>query len=565
MKQLLKLIAFVLIVVAVVLISCNKELRCYTCNQNNPPIANAGRDTILVLPKDSTILDGNASTDPDGTIVSYKWIKIAGPISSNIARPDSAKTLVKTLVAGVYQFELTVTDNGGLSAKDTVHILVDNPAVNQRPVACAGLDQTITLPVNAVNLNGSCSSDPENNITSYLWTKISGPLTFNITNASVVQTQVTGLVQGTYAFELKVTDSGRLSSSDTVNITVNAAMLNYNCDETNRPHVNVQLLPLGTLSPLNFFTAASTSNKLLFAMTDSSMVSGSYSALSIDMYDVLTKTWSKTQLTNWLRRDGMAVASAGNKIFFAGGETGDSPANLYADVDIYDVSKNTWSRALLSEPKSLAAGAALGNKVFFAGGIIDGWYGDATARVEVYDITSDTWSRTNVSDDRSSMTALAYNNKIYFAGGVLDRGFSLSDKIDIYDNATNSWAKSTLSERKVNLGGIGANNNIYWAGGSTQPGTTCTVEIKATNSQISSFTNLSRPGLVSAVSRGNQILFFGNRNGECDIYDAVTGNWSIGVLPAGVSVASTISLNNIIYVVGWVDAVKSWRVYQLGS
>ena len=61
---------------------------------------------------------------------------------------------------------------------------------NRPPVADAGADQTITLPTNTVNLDGSGSTDPDNNITGYAWTKISGPSTFNIVNANVVQTQV---------------------------------------------------------------------------------------------------------------------------------------------------------------------------------------------------------------------------------------------------------------------------------------------------------------------------------------------------------------------------------------
>ena len=76
-------------------ISCQKELSCENCKGNKPPIANAGADQIIVLPKDSAVLDGNASTDPDGTITSYKWAKISGPVSSNIHKTDSSKTLVK--------------------------------------------------------------------------------------------------------------------------------------------------------------------------------------------------------------------------------------------------------------------------------------------------------------------------------------------------------------------------------------------------------------------------------------------------------------------------------------
>jgi hypothetical protein len=126
MRQLLKFIAGVLVMTFTLFISCKKELSCENCKSiNQPPVAKAGRDTIISLPKDSVMLDGSASTDPDGNITSYKWVKIAGPVSSTITKPDSSKTLVKTLAAGVYQFELSVTDNGGLSAKDTVQILVD--------------------------------------------------------------------------------------------------------------------------------------------------------------------------------------------------------------------------------------------------------------------------------------------------------------------------------------------------------------------------------------------------------------------------------------------------------
>jgi hypothetical protein len=87
------------------------------------------------------------------------------------------------------------------------------------PIARAGADQVITTSV--ASLDGSTSSDPENNIAGYTWTKISGPSSFNIANANASQTQVTNLVQGVYQFELKVIDAGGLFSKDTVNITMN--------------------------------------------------------------------------------------------------------------------------------------------------------------------------------------------------------------------------------------------------------------------------------------------------------------------------------------------------------
>ena len=89
------------------------------------------------------------------------------------------------------------------------------PLTNHPPVANAGNDTTIMLPGNTANLNGGLSFDPDSNITGYLWTKISGPSSFNITDAKVAQTPVIDLVRGVYQFELKVTDADALFDRDT--------------------------------------------------------------------------------------------------------------------------------------------------------------------------------------------------------------------------------------------------------------------------------------------------------------------------------------------------------------
>jgi Tol biopolymer transport system component len=93
---------------------------------------------------------------------------------------------------------------------------------NKPPTANAGADQIITLPTNSVTIDGSGSTDQDNNITTYTWTKVSGPSSFNIGNANAVQTQLTNLVEGVYQFELKVTDADGLVDKDTIQVTVNA-------------------------------------------------------------------------------------------------------------------------------------------------------------------------------------------------------------------------------------------------------------------------------------------------------------------------------------------------------
>jgi|GEM_PF-3107240 len=49
---------------------------------------------------------------------------------------------------------------------------------NKPPTAVAGPDQVITLPTDSVSLDGRTSSDPDGMISSCLWTKISGPVSF---------------------------------------------------------------------------------------------------------------------------------------------------------------------------------------------------------------------------------------------------------------------------------------------------------------------------------------------------------------------------------------------------
>ena len=214
-------------------ISCKKETSCEGCKENNkPPIAIAGPDQVIALPTDSVLLDGRTSSDPDGTISEWLWRKISGPAFFIINNSSISNSVVKNLVKGIYQFELKVTDHGGLSAKDTVQIIVNDPLdPNRPPIANAGPDQTITLPTNSVTVNGTGSTDPDNNITNYTWTKISGPSSPSINSASGIQTQVTNLTEGVYEVELKVTDASGLFSKDTVRITVNPqASISLSCD-----------------------------------------------------------------------------------------------------------------------------------------------------------------------------------------------------------------------------------------------------------------------------------------------------------------------------------------------
>jgi parallel beta-helix repeat protein len=94
---------------------------------NQAPNANAGADITIILPTNTATLNGSLSNDPDGTITTYAWNKLSGPAQGTIVSPTLASTAVNNLAAGVYQFVLTVTDNGGLTDKDTMQLIVNQP------------------------------------------------------------------------------------------------------------------------------------------------------------------------------------------------------------------------------------------------------------------------------------------------------------------------------------------------------------------------------------------------------------------------------------------------------
>lgn len=561
MKKLLTLTAFAFLLWMITFVSCQKELNCYDCNQ--PPIANAGADQKITFPKDSVLLDGSASVDADGKISSWSWTKISGPVSATITNATKALTSVKNLKEGVYQFELKVTDDKGASAKDTVQLIVDNPAVNQPPVANAGTDETIKLPKDSASLNGSQSIDPDNNITAYYWTKISGPSSFNIVNANLVQTQVTRLVEGVYQFELKVTDAGGLFSKDTVQITVAARDSVISCDLTSRAVINATLTEIGKLSEPRVPAVGAAGNKVVYAGGWNGVYCQMYyfkSSSVVDIYDRNSLAWTTAQLSS--PRGDMAVASVGNKIFFAGGVNWDnyqSPQwNGSSDnVDIYDVSDNTWSVAHLSQARESICAVVTGNKVIFAGGTfftkkpnVGNPVGDASDVVDIYDASTDSWTVAKLSVARTDISSAVIGNNVYFAGGSAFGSAQSLNIVDVYNSGTNTWSTSALPDDLALKQSFQRGNYITWSKDN---------QVKIKNLTTGVITNNCVSGYVfrAPVLRSDVIAFpTGNSNGgltQFDLYNTNTANWSILKLNqsiAGSVNASVIGVNNTVYLAG---------------
>lgn len=174
---------------------------------NVPPNAVASATPTSGLASLNVQFTGSTSNDPDGTIASYAWTFGDGASSS------AADPLHTYNSAASYSARLIVTDNHG--AKDTAFVNVQVNA-NQPPNAVASANVTIGTAPLAVNFTGSASTDPNSNITTYLWNFGDGN-TANTANASHTYS-----VAGNYVASLIVTDAGNLKDTATVNITAQA-------------------------------------------------------------------------------------------------------------------------------------------------------------------------------------------------------------------------------------------------------------------------------------------------------------------------------------------------------
>jgi hypothetical protein len=110
-----------------------------TTPANRPPISFAQASATTAYSSQSLQLRGAGSSDPDGSIVGYRWLQASGPAVTL----SGADTVTATFTAppvtdpATLSFTLTVTDNGGLSSSQSISISVA-PADVQLILSVAG-------------------------------------------------------------------------------------------------------------------------------------------------------------------------------------------------------------------------------------------------------------------------------------------------------------------------------------------------------------------------------------------------------------------------------------------
>jgi hypothetical protein len=374
------------------------------------------------------------------------------------------QTQITNLAEGVYQFELKVTDVGGLFSKDTIRITV-NPEL-LTPTACNPSNRPL---INAHLIPVGILSETRSEVT--------------VVSAGNKILYAGGFIPGPDIM------SSRVDIYDAVSNTWTIAALS-------QARSGIATLVIG--------------NKIFFG---GGYIYPNTASARVDIYDFVSNTWSTVELS--MARWGMAAAVANKRALFAGGcydLYGPGSNFLFTNrVDIYDATGNSWSTSALSEARVEFTGSTVGNKIYFAGGTVLFNASDysSTSTIDIYDASNNSWSTSSLSATKGAHAGVAVNNKIYWAGGRGDGGSNYygccvveikdvntqtssfsnlfqpnayfeavlkdnkivfftgagnsTNKFDIYDTSNNSWSIGALPN---NISGsiISVNNTIYIAG-----------------------------------------------------------------------------------------------------
>lgn len=181
---------------------------------NNAPVAKAGDDKTI-NEGDSGKLDGSASGDVDGNIITYLW-KSNYLVFDDVTAVKPGFKAPEVVADTTVLVTLTVNDGKLNSLPDTVKLTIKN--VNKMPIANAGADFVINEGVSG-KLDGSASSDADGNPITYLWN--SGYLVLDNATSVKPSFKAPEVGKDTTVLATLVVNDGKLNSKpDTVKITV---------------------------------------------------------------------------------------------------------------------------------------------------------------------------------------------------------------------------------------------------------------------------------------------------------------------------------------------------------
>ena len=175
------------------------------------PTINTGSDTTCQI----TITDASAATDSETFTVECYGARVYGSTQAGINATLATLGLTHDTAEGA-TVEMTSVDSGDRTDVDgSVVTFVDNAA----PTADAGPGQSVVVG-QLVTLDGTGSSDPEDDTLTYQWTLVDEPTgsSVSLDDDTAAQPTFTPTHPGDYSFTLVVNDGTTDSAADGVTI-----------------------------------------------------------------------------------------------------------------------------------------------------------------------------------------------------------------------------------------------------------------------------------------------------------------------------------------------------------
>lgn len=197
---------------------------------NRPPVADAGDDITvsqfagdpeLGVPSTVTLSAAN-SFDPDSANLTFAWTQLMGPTVtlSSTTSASTTFTVPNLTEDTMLVFRVAVSD-GVDTSTDVVRVTVRHD--NRAPKADAKGPASVESGQANVVLDGSTSTDPDNDPLTYTWTQTKGPsVALTTSGATTSFTAPVVTTETTLTFSLVVSD-GIATSDTTVDVAVHAA------------------------------------------------------------------------------------------------------------------------------------------------------------------------------------------------------------------------------------------------------------------------------------------------------------------------------------------------------
>jgi hypothetical protein len=175
---------------------------------------------------------------------------------------------------------------------------------------------------------------------------------------------------------------------------------------------------------------------------------------TIEIYDLVSKTWSLYQPTSNIHIISSGV-KGGDKMYFTGG----SDFEASDIIEIYDPIANVWSNSKLPEPLRYASGIAYGNNIYWAGRNSNN---SPTGKIVNYNLQTQQSTIECLSEPIiSGVNTISKNNKILVNINSNWNSYLGVKTVDIFDPISNNWFLGKFNvenqlNRFVSLG-----NEIY--------------------------------------------------------------------------------------------------------